>query len=686
MSLLTEKLIKERLITPEQLNDAKDKQLGAKKPISDLLVEMGFVREDDIIRAASEVFQLPVLDLDKEGIDPSVTKIVPYEIAKRYGVFPVTSSHDTLLLATSDPQDIVAQDDISIRTKMKIKCVLAAKSQIAACIDKYYHADDMMYDIFKNFSVNMPGKDEIGPVTRLVDLMLSDAVKNRASDIHIEPRENHILVRYRVDGDLRDILKIPSALAPSLVIRIKVIAELDIAETRKPQDGRASITISDRKVDLRIAIIPTHYGEKLVLRILDPREARIQLDKIGFNPDDLGSFAQALRRPQGIILVTGPTGSGKTSTIYAALNFIKNQKKNIMTIEDPIEYLIENITQIQVNPIKELTFAQGLKSILRQDPNVILVGEIRDFETAEIAFRSSLTGHLVFSTIHTNNSVSTITRLLDIGLAPYLISSSLIVIVAQRLVKCICKNCIQEYTPEKDLMERFRVYIETFHIKKFFRGRGCKSCDYTGYFGRTGIFEFLTISEEIKNIIVGKFSEGAVLNAARNGRFKTLAEAGLMKVAEGITTLEEAAAVTAALDLEIGLAKPAQERQHKKILIADDEEDILQMLEKRIGDAGFEIVKARDGEELVELALREKPDLIVTDITMPKMNGFEATKLLKSRLETAVIPILMLTARQDKESELKGIDLGADDYMTKPFDHEKLVARIRMLLRRSQSK
>lgn len=700
MSLLTEKLIAGNLITSQQLSDARDKQLGAKKSLPDLLIEMGFVKEEDLLGVASEVFRLPVVDLEKEEIDPLAVRIVPFEIAKRYCIFAFRRLADTLILATSDPQDILALEDVGISTKMKIKCVLAVKSQITRSIERHYHADDTVYDIFKNFSGNLDAflaqgrqspdeivyedkaPEEASPVVRLISLLLSDALKNRASDIHIEPQEKYVLIRYRIDGDLREILKVPVTLALSLANRIKIISGLDIAENRKPQDGRASIVAVNRRVDLRISVIPTHYGEKVELRILDPQEAMVRLDKIGFSSQELELFTGTIHRPQGIILVTGPTGSGKTSTIYAALNSIKDQKKNIMTIEDPIEYLIEGVNQIQVNPVKEVTFAQGLKSILRQDPNVILVGEIRDFETAEIAFRSSLTGHLVFSTLHTSSSVGTITRLLDIGVEPYLMSSSLIFIVAQRLVKCICKDCREEYVPDKKLTDRFRVYIDSLHIDRFSRGKGCRHCDYSGYFGRTAIFELLKISDEIKSIINGKFSEGEILNAGLREGLLLLVEAGIKKVAEGITTLEEVARVAEILEIETAKALPGQTHEHKRILIADDEEDILRVLEKRLKDAGLEVIKARDGEELVERALREKPDLIITDVTMPKMNGFEATKILRSRLETAALPILMLTARQDKESELKGIDIGADDYMTKPFDHEKLLARVKMLLRR----
>jgi len=693
-------LLRENLITEKQLSDAKDKQIGAKKPIQELLVEMGFIKEEDLIKISSKVFDMPVLELGKEEIDSSTTKLISYDVAKRYGVFPMRKEKDALLLAMSNPQDIIALDDIKIMTNMKIKPILSTKSDIANSIEKYYQLDDTLYDLLKNivddikielvseakaeqevFEDEAPNGNR-SSVIRLTNLILGDAVRGRASDIHIEPQENFVELRYRIDGDLKNIMKIPKDLHARLVACIKILAEMDIAETRKPQDGRTRILVNRRKIDLRISAIPTFYGEKVVLRILDTTGAKVELDKIGFEHGELDIFVEAINRPQGMVLVTGPTGSGKTSTLYAALNSIKSETKNIITIEDPIEYLINGINQMQINPVKDVTFANGLRSILRQDPNIILVGEIRDKETAEIAFRASLTGHLVFSTLHTNNSVSTITRLLDIGLEPYLISSSIILIVAQRLVRLICPHCKEEDIPDKKLIDKFRIYIDEFGIKKFHKGKGCEKCNFSGFFGRIAIFEILKLDEKIRTLISNRFHEDLIFEEAKNKGLKTLAESGVEKVAKGITTLEEVAEVTSVIDEPNIIERSTEVRKKPKILIADDEQDILRVLEKRLNDTGYEVVKAGNGREAIECAFREKPDLVVIDVMMPEMDGFEATKILRSRLETAVIPILMLTAKKDKESELKGLDLGADDYVTKPFDKDKLLARIKMLLRR----
>jgi len=517
---------------------------------------------------------------------------------------------------------------------------------------------------------------------RLVTLILSDAAKNKASDIHIEPQENFVNVRYRIDGYLKSIMKLPNKLHARLVTRVKILSDLDVAERRKSQDGRAMILVNGRKVDLRISIIPTYHGEKVALRLLDTREARIELDKIGLQQEELSIFTEAINRPQGMILATGPTGSGKTSTLYAALNFVKSETKNIITIEDPIEYLIADVTQMQINPVKDVTFANTLRSVLRQDPNVILVGEIRDKETAEIGFRASLTGHLVFSTVHTNNAISSVTRLLDIGLEPYLISSSLILIVAQRLIRLICPHCKEEYTPDKKLMDKFKIYIDKFDIKRFYKGKGCEQCGFAGFLGRTAIFEILKMNEKIRSLISNKASEDLILKEAKKGGLKLLTESGIAKVAAGLTTLEEVGKVVDIVE-ESEVAEIGREiRKTPKILAADDDEDILKVLGKRLNTAGYEVIKARDGKEAVEHAVKEMPDLIVMDVVMPNMDGFEATKLLRSKLQTATIPILMLTAKKDKESEIKGLDYGADDYITKPFDLDKLLARIEMLLRR----
>jgi len=698
MQALAEALIKEGLITFQQLEEAEYKQMGAKRPLQELLVEMGFVKEEDLMRVSAQVFNMPVLDLSKETIEPAMTKMISYEIAKRCGVFPVRKEGNALILAMSNPIDVVALDAVTKITNMEVRPIFSTKNDISACIEKYYQSDEAIYDLLKNvasdasisvikdnkkFELSVDVSEETDtPIVTLLNLTINDAVKVRASDIHIEPQKDAVKVRYRIDGELKTIMTVSSKFHANLVSRIKVIAELDVAEKRKTQDGRITISTQGRNIDLRVSILPTYYGEKVVLRLLDPKESKMQLERLGFQGSELSLLKEALARPQGIILVTGPTGSGKTSTLYAGLNSVKNESKNIITIEDPIEYLIEGINQIQLNPVKDVTFASGLRAILRQDPNVILVGEIRDKETAEIAFRASLTGQLVLSTLHTNSAVSSITRLLDIGLEPYLIGSSLILIVSQRLVRVICPHCKEEYTPDKNLLDKLEIYIKRFNINKFYRGEGCEQCGFNGFLGRTAIVEILKINEELRGLISGNASVDSIIKEAKKAGLKLLAESGIEKVAAGLTSLEEVARVVDVIAENKTLPEPEGERGKTKILIVDDEEDILKLLEIRIKGAGYEVIKAKNGKEAVSSAFKEKPDLIVLDVMMPEMNGFEATKQLRSKLQTAVIPILMLTAKRDKESELEGIDAGADDYITKPFDGDILLARIKMLLGR----
>lgn len=551
-------LLKNNLISTHQLNEAKSRQSIIKKPLQELLVEMGYISEKDLIHFASKIFDIPVFSPEKDIVDISVTKLISDKMARNHVVFPVGKDDGSLILAISDPTNVIALDDINIAAKMPIKPVLCKKSDILKCIDKYYQLDDSLYDILSNIIITKVHGDEhsvlgeeifdlkdnkhkSSAAVRLINFILKDAVKNKASDIHIEPQEKFVLVRYRLDGDLKNMIKMPRFLHAALVARIKILTKLDIAEKRKPQDGRVSILIDDRKIDLRISTMPTFYGEKIAIRLLDPKEARIELNKLGLHTEEYNTLVDVITASQGMILVTGPTGSGKTSTLYAALNHIKDETKNIITIEDPIEYLIESINQTQINPAKDITFANGLRNILRQDPNVILVGEIRDRDTANIALRASLTGHLVLSTLHTNSATSSITRLMDLGVDNFVISSALLAIVSQRLIKLICPHCKEEYRPSASLLNKFGSYIEKIEIGKFFMGRGCQQCNFTGYAGRTAVFEILTISEKIKTQIAQKVPESEIFKEAKINGLKPLIESAMEKVAKGLTTLDEIA-------------------------------------------------------------------------------------------------------------------------------------------------
>lgn len=565
-------LLKNNLLTEEQLTSIRKKQKTTQHSFFRTFIESSIAKEEELLKTLSKVAHIPIITLTKSEIDSAALRYLSYEMAQRYMAFPVRVHEGALILAISDPFNVIALDDIRIVSGLPVRPVLSPLKEIERCIEEYYKplhrsmrallqevGDDARvakierYDAQDVFDRNaFLDLKEVGiensEVIKLTNIILGDALKIEATDIHIEPKMNCIDVRYRKDGTLRSAMKIPKRYHRRLVARFKILTDMDIAESRSPQDGRTSVLVNNRKIDARLSTIPTFYGEKVAIRLLDIEKNRITLESIGFSEYESKVFIESVSKSQGIILITGPTGSGKTTTLYAGLNYIKSEAKNISTIEDPIEYLVDGFNQMQVNPKKGLTFATGLRSILRQDPNVILVGEIRDQETAEIAFRASLTGHLVFSTLHTNNSISSVTRLLDIGLEHYLISSSLLLVVAQRLIRLNCPYCTEEYTPHDVFLDKFKAYFKEFKVEKFHKGKGCKECDSTGYAGRMAIFEMLRVTDKIRYLIAKKTDEHAIYGAAVENGLRPLIASGFEKVALGLTTLEEVARVADTID------------------------------------------------------------------------------------------------------------------------------------------
>ncbi len=588
MSSVIAQLMRKHLMTPEQLQSIREKCSLVKKSVQDISVEMGIVREEDLFDAALQISGSPTVDLDQSRIDSALIKLVPFAMARGHGIFPVQRDEDTLTVAMSDPSNVVVRDELRFVTDLEIKPVLCRKNQISEYIKKFYHPDTVQ-QILKNTLEDSPleqiereplSSEEIVDLAllssdnssfiKLVHKIICDAVEGRASDVHIEPQEKNVEVRYRIDGYLKSVIKIPRNLHPRLAARIKILAQLDIAEQRKIQEGRIKAVIDGKKIDLRISVIPVFYGEKIVLRILESTESKFDLNQIGFERGELEVFKKAIGKTQGVILVTGPTGSGKTTTLYSALQHIKCETKNIMTIEDPIEYLIEGINQLQLSHSKDVNFSSGLKSILRQDPDVILVGEIRDKETAEIAFRASLTGHLVFSTLHTNNAASSVTRLFNLGLEPYFLSSSLVLLVSQRLVRMVCSKCRQAYNPDKHVLQKFKKYLQDVNIRKFYRGKGCSQCNFSGFYGRTSIFEILKVDDQIKDLIFNRASERLIFKTAVHNGMRSLIGSGVAKVAAGITTLEEVAKVTDVMEeREQPLVGPDEEKWDPSLLLAE---------------------------------------------------------------------------------------------------------------------
>jgi general secretion pathway protein E len=528
--------------------------------IGEILIQNGMITEVDLLKAFGIQYGLPLWStISVEDMDTSFTQEIPIQFLKKYKMVPVAVPGG-VYIAVNDPMLFQPLDDLRLILGWDgVETVLVSHSAILSAINFSY---DMSRDSAEQVIQDMREEDrdliisaveETGdllddtsdaPIIKLVNLMLSQAVKARASDIHIEPYQNRIKIRYRVDGILYDMISPPKHIQSTLISRIKIMAKLNIAEKRLPQDGRIEIRIGDKNVDIRVSTIPTAFGERVVLRLLDKSNVLLKLSDLGMSEEGLKIFNELIGYAHGIILVTGPTGSGKTTTLYAALSTINNPDINIITIEDPIEYQIEGIGQIQVNPKIDLTFANGLRSIVRQDPDVILVGEIRDLETAEIAIQAALTGHLVFSTLHTNDSASAVTRLIDMGIEPFLVTSSVISILAQRLVRTICNECSTAYTPDEESLQNIGITSEMFAGKKVYEGKGCQSCLNTGYRGRSGIFELMILDDPIKNLILKTSDSNAIKRKAVEQGMITLRQDGALKVLRGITTVEEVHRVT----------------------------------------------------------------------------------------------------------------------------------------------
>lgn len=534
-------LVEAGLISEDQLQSTlKEKSSGQK--LGDALLQRGYITEQQLIEVLEFQLGIPHISLYRYPFDVKLFSIIPKETAKRNRLIPLKKEGDKLFVAMADPMDYFAIDDLRLSTGFQIETAIATKDDILRAINKYYDIDEGFEELMGDLPSSDPAKEEKinaddSPVVRLVNQLLSTAVAMKASDIHIDPQETKVVIRYRIDGVLRTERVLPKHMQSLLTARIKIMANLDITEHRIPQDGRIKVNLDFHPIDLRVSTLPTVYGEKIVLRILDLSSSLNDLTKLGFNKLNLKRFTNMIEKPTGIVLITGPTGSGKSSTLYAALNKLNSEEVNIITVEDPVEYQLEGINQIQVNTNVGMTFAKGLRSILRQDPNIIMVGEIRDKETVEVAIRASLTGHLVLSTIHTNDSLGTVTRLLDMGVEPFLVASSLSGIVAQRLVRRVCRDCMEEQAPTKREIEIFAK--RGMKVDRIVRGRGCSSCSMTGYKGRIAIHEVLVINDEIRSVIMNGDSFTKLRELAIKNKTIFLIDDGLLKVKQGLTTTEE---------------------------------------------------------------------------------------------------------------------------------------------------
>ena len=545
------------LLNDKQLEVALEKQKENGQLLGQVLIDLEFVKEEDVLKSLGEQTNMPSVNLNELEISRDAIDRVSASIARIYKIMPISWSDNTLTVAMADPMNVYTLDDLRFMLGCELKGAVSTEEAVNKAIERYYGAEmesmgDLLEQIGQEGAITEIEEEEGGadvqqlqelaeqvPVVKLLNLVLMEAIKNRASDIHFEPFEDQFKIRYRVDGTLYEMVPPPKHLSLALTSRIKVMSNLDIAERRLPQAGRIQLNMGGREVDLRISTLPTVFGESVVMRVLDRSVVMLALDQVGMQADDLSRFEQLIRKPNGIILGTGPTGCGKTTTLYSALKVLNSPDVKIITTEDPVEYNIPGIMQVQIKEAIDLTFAKCLRHILRQDPDIILVGEIRDLETAEIAIQASLTGHLVLSTLHTNDAPSTVTRLIDMDIEPFMLTSTVEAVLAQRLVRTICQNCKEPYQPDERELQEIGLSVEETADKTFYRGRGCDLCDKRGYKGRTGIFELLIINEDIRVLIIEKAPAKDIRVKAMEHGMRTMRDDGLEKVYHGITTIEE---------------------------------------------------------------------------------------------------------------------------------------------------
>ena len=548
------------LISQDQLRRALDEQRRIGKKLGDVLVRLKLISENHLAQVLSTQLGYPFMDLPTTALDPDIVMIIPESLAKKHCAIPVTLEHRTLTVSMVDPLDYEAIRDIGFSCGFRVAPVISTRKDILEAVSRYYNLntsvetivqetaqqyDDSLLEIIPEInttagdSQSLEERSRLAPVIRLANLIMTKAIKLRASDIHIEPSHRDFRIRYRIDGLLKEDLRLPKWIQGALISRMKILAKMDIAERRMPQDGAVRVMSDDREIDLRISTLPTQYGEKMVIRVLDQGMVVVSLETLGLSARHRKQVDSLMRRRQGIILVTGPTGSGKTTTLYSMISSMRDEVTNIVTVEDPIEYNLDGINQVQVNNAIGLTFANCLRSILRQDPNVILIGEIRDLETAEIAFRSAMTGHLVLSTVHTNDAPSTITRLIDLGVPQSLVGSLIMGVIAQRLVRCVCPRCKSSMAPPIESLISLKIPVESVEPTTFYYGKGCAYCSYIGYQGRTGLFEILEMTPRLRELVVAGASEQDIRSAALASKMFSLGDHGLEKVKEGISTIEE---------------------------------------------------------------------------------------------------------------------------------------------------
>ena len=733
------------VLTPELLAELRGKAAPS-ATLWDTLVAANIATDERILTALSTRFRLKLADV--AHLEPAVKEKVPEQLARRFHVLPLRVTDSFLEVATANPFDLDAEKALAFATAREVRTLLLAPSKISEKLDELYRPEkgiDKLLQGMENSAelvqiADQPAPEEIAiseaeasqrPVVRLVDLIISEGILARSSDIHIEPEEGGVAVRYRIDGVLRQVMKIPRQAGLPLISRIKIMSALDIADRLRPQDGRARVAVNGQPIDLRVSTLPAALGEKVVIRILDSRATVKSLDSLGLNGGESDAIRRLLENHEGILLVTGPTGSGKTTTLYSCINLIKSEGVNIVTVEDPVEYRIPGIVQVQVQEKAGLTFAAALRSILRQDPNVVLVGEIRDRETAQIAVQASLTGHLVLSTLHTNDAANAVTRLVDIGVEAYKIAAALRGVVAQRLMRRLCPTCKEVWMEAPP--ERVAAWVPKG--TPLYRAAGCPDCAMTGYRSRFSIIEVLTVTAEVERRIAAGETAEHIATAARRAGMKGLWDSGLAHVLRGESTLDELTRVVDVPQVDDGpappsappgrrtsgatrqpgvaaatvtpiaerLAPPARELAAHfelleepaaprrsgasgevavKVLLVDDEDSLRKVMRELLERDGYVVAEARDGVQALDQVDRVGPDIIVLDLNLPGLDGYGVLSHLRSRPATADIPVIVLTAKGDEDNEVRVFELGADDFLMKPFRARALSARLEAVLGR----